>query len=124
MLPDGLTNVAAYSVALAGAAPITATPVSMVTVAATRAARTAVFFIEVPLAWRDNGIRTLWPSPRFPAMRPKSRAHRYWICDSVPMSDETQDADRPDPKELMKEALDRKQAQHHRTAEAVNNSKR
>jgi hypothetical protein len=39
------------------------------------------------------------------------------------MSDETQDAARPDPKELMKEALDRKQAQHHRTAEAANNKR-
>lgn len=40
------------------------------------------------------------------------------------MSDEQNASDHTDPKELMREALERKQASHHRSAEAARNNGR
>lgn len=40
------------------------------------------------------------------------------------MSDEQSDSDHTDPKELMREALERKNASHHRSAEAARDSGR
>lgn len=72
------------------------------------------------LRWTD---RTVTSPP--PLHRPgKLGARRRRICHSGSMSDEQNDSDRKDPKELMREALERKHASGHRSAEAANNTGR